>query len=174
MKLAPPLAQITLELLDRVAVIIAERPPQEFGWEPGNPIREIFLERIAGLPPEQLLAVLNSPEQLLAVGQLILIEILITRTEVPLTGVLRRHVALELAQRWIPKREWNKISQQRELTPIEAAYFLAKWARKNKAWPPGKPFKKTALDAVADAVGKEPEALAKSLQRGRARKKPRP
>ena len=75
------------------------------------------------------------------------------------------------------EREWNKICQQRELTPIEAAYFLAKRARKNKAWPPGKPkpeaFKKTALDAVADAVGKEPEALAKSLKRGRARKKPR-
>ena len=96
------------ELLDLVGEIIAERPPQEFGWEPGNPIGKIMVERIAGLPPEQQLAVLRSPEQRLAVCQLILIEILMTRQEVPLIGILRRHVALELAQRWIPRESGTR------------------------------------------------------------------
>jgi hypothetical protein len=180
MKPRVPPQSFASQLLDHLGEIIAQRPPQQFGWEPGNPIGKIIAERIAGLPPEQQLAVLTPPEQRLAVAQLILIEILITRPEVPLIGILRRHVALELAQRWIPKREWNKICQERELTPIEALYSLAKLGRKDKAaWAKaGKPLpeasKKTALEAVADAVGKEPEALARSLRPSRrTRKKPR-
>ena len=160
-----PTPPITLELRDRLAKFIAERPPQQLTWMLSGPLGEIIAERIAGLPLEQRTEV----------AQLTILEVLLTRQEVPLTGLVRRHVVLELAQRWIPKREWNKICKQRELTPIEALYFLAQRARKTKAWPPGKPkpeaFKKTALEAVADAVGKEPEALAQSLRRSRRARK---
>jgi hypothetical protein len=163
MKSDPPLVvppqPTTSELSDRLGEIIAERPPQPLTWELSGRLGEIIAERIAGLPPEQRIDV----------AQQAIIEILITQTEVPLIGLLRRHVALELARLWILPGELKKIERQRDLKNFETLYFLAKWGRKNKAWAKaGKPQpQSTALDAVADAVGKSPEALVQSLKRGR-------
>jgi hypothetical protein len=172
MKSDPPLVvppqPTTSELSDRLGEIIAERPPQPLTWELSGRLGEIIAERIAGLPPEQRIAV----------AQQTIIEILITRTEVPLTGLLRRHVALELARLWIPKREQAKIYRQRRLELVEALIFLAKCGRKTKAWAKaGKPQpQSTALDAVAKASRfQSTAALKQFLKRERqAKKKPRP
>jgi hypothetical protein len=175
------------ELRDRLAEIIAERPPQGLTWKLSGDLGKIIGVRIAGVPPKQRIEV----------AQLTIIEILMTGTDVELIGLVRRHVALELARLWT-KRGWAKIERQRELMYIETLYSLAKLGRKNKAWvKAGKPLPKgfkgsaleqaakrselekgwnrPALDVVAEFVGKEPESLKKSLQRGRrARKKPQP
>jgi hypothetical protein len=171
MKSDPPLVvppqPTTSELLDRLGEIIAERPPQPLTWELSGPLGEIVAERTAGLPPEQRNAV----------AQLTIIEILITRTDLPLIGLLRRHVALELAERWIPKRELKKVYRQRELKYLESTLKLANLARKTKAWAPGKPKpRSTPLEiVVADSGFHSIDALAQFLKRERrARKKPRP
>jgi hypothetical protein len=154
--------------------IIAERPPQPLTSELSGRLGDIIKERTAGLPPEQRIDV----------AQRTIIEILLTtpcstppRPEVPLTGLLRRHVGLELARLWIDPKELKEIYRQRQLTHIETLYFLAQQSRKTRAWArAGKPQpQSTALEAVADYVGKEPETLRQSLKRGRrARKKPQP
>jgi hypothetical protein len=183
MKSDPPLVvppqPTTSELSDRLGEIIAERPPQPLTWELSGRLGEIIAERIAGLPPEQRIAV----------AQQTIIEILITRTEVPLTGLLRRHVALELARLWIPERELKEIYGQREVKRIEGALFLAKYGRKNKVWAKaGLPQpQSSALQAVADSLRFEKKhgrwtgrgfhsvaALAQYLKRWRAKKNPQP
>ena len=129
---------------------------------------EIIAERIAGV----------APEQRTDIARRTIIEILITRPEVPLIGLLRRYVAMELEKVWLPKRERQKVYRQRELELIESVYSLAKFGRKNKTWAKaGKPQpQSTSLEAVADFFGfPSPEALAQFLKRERrARKKPRP
>jgi hypothetical protein len=129
---------------------------------------EIIAERIAGV----------APEQRADIARRTIIEILMTRPEVPLIGLLRRDVAMELEKVWLPKRERQKVCRQRRLEFIESVYFLAKYGRKNKTWAKaGKPQpQSTSLEAVADYFGfPSPEALAQFLKRERqARKKPRP
>jgi hypothetical protein len=164
-----------MKSIGRLGEIIAERPPQPLTWELSGRLGEIIAERIAGLPPEQRIDV----------AQQTVLEILMTRPEVPLIGLLRRHVALELARLWIPRGELKKIERQRELKHIESVYSLAKLGRKNKTWAKaGLPQpQSTSLKAVADyfrkspdkALRKSPEALAQFLKRERrARKKTQP
>jgi hypothetical protein len=169
-RIPPP--PLVWELLDRLGEIIAERPPQplagaiDFGGGNG-PLGEIIAERIAGIPSDYRLAV----------AQLTILEILITRTDVPLTGLVRRHVALKLAEEWLPPWALKEIYRQRELTIVESTLELAKLARKTKAWAPGKPKpKKTPLEiVVADRGFQSVDALKQFLKRERpARKKPRP
>ena len=128
MKRIPPLAPITLELRKRLGEIIAERPPQEIASKASGRLGEIIEERIAGLPPEQRIEV----------AQLTILEILLTtpsalatppRPEVPLTGLLRRHVALELARLWT-RSGWAKIERQRELMHIELYIPSPSWREK--------------------------------------------
>jgi hypothetical protein len=131
-------------------------------------VEEIIAARTAALPPERREKV----------AQRTIIEILMTRPDVPLTGFPRRHVAQELERLWIPKRELAKISRQRLLRHIENANFLAKWTRKNKAWEKvGAPKPQTtALEAVAQTEGfQSVDALKQFLKRERrAKKKLRP
>jgi hypothetical protein len=109
-----------------------------------------------------------------------IIEVLLTQPEVPLIGLLRHYVAWALEAQWIPKSELKKTYKQRQLEFIETLYSLAQLTRKTKPWakagkPKPKGFEKTSLDAVADALGKSPEALVQSIRRGRRpRKKPQP
>jgi hypothetical protein len=130
----PPLVE---ELLERLAEIIAERPPQPLTSELSGRLGEIVAERVAGLPPKQRVNV----------AQLTIIEILLTtphadvigggaaaRAEVPLTGLLRRHVALELARLWIPKKDLNKIYKRRDAKLMDSVLELANWSRETKAW----------------------------------------
>jgi hypothetical protein len=154
--------------LRRLARIIAERPPQPLTSKLSGDLGKIVAERIAGV----------APGQRVEVAQWTILEILLSRPEVPLTGLLRRHVALELARLWIPKREQAKIYRQRRLELVEALIFLAKCGRKTKAWAKaGKPQpQSTALDAVAKASRfQSTAALKQFLKRERqAKKKPRP
>jgi len=131
-------------------------------------LEEIIAVRTAGLPPKQRIDV----------AQRTIIEILMTRPEVPLTGVPRRHVATELERLWISKRELAKIHRQRQLQQIENLLFLAKHSRKNKVWSKAglaQP-RSTAIEAVARQYGGAPDALKQFLKRERrlAKKKPRP
>jgi hypothetical protein len=121
---------------------------------------KIIEVRTAGLPPQQREDVARRT----------IIEILATRPEVPLTGMLRRHVALELERLWIPQKERNKINRQRALQHTESLIQLAKVSRKNKLWlKAGKPPPQlTTIEAVANATGKEPDALKQWLKRERA------
>jgi hypothetical protein len=104
---------------------------------------EIIEERTAGLPPEQRIDVARRT----------IIEILMTQPAVPLTGLLRRHVAGELERLWISKKELAKIDRKRRLKYLESLFFLAKHWRKNKVWlKAGKaPPQSTALKAITDA-----------------------
>jgi hypothetical protein len=127
---------------------------------------EIIAERTAGLPPEQR----ND------IAQRTIIEVLITQPEVPLSGMLRRHVALELERLWLPKGEQTKIYRQRWLQPIESVIFLAKRTRKNKGWlKVGAPKpQSTSLEAVADLFGfQSVAALKQFLKRERRAMKKR-
>jgi hypothetical protein len=139
--------------IDRLGRAIAERPPQPITAELSGELGKIVAERIAGV----------APEQRKDVAQRTIIEILLTtpsatppRPEVPLTGLLRRHVAQELARLWIPKREQARIYRQRRLKFVENLIFIAKWGRKTKAWaragkPRPKDFERSALETVAKA-----------------------
>jgi len=128
---------------------------------------EIIAERIADVAPKQ------RPD----IARRTIIEILMTRQDVPLTGLVRRHVAGELERLWIPKRELAKINRQRRLIFIESTILLAKSMRKNKGWTKvGKPKPKlTALEATAEYFETSPEALQQFIKRERrVKKKPRP
>jgi hypothetical protein len=125
---------------------------------------EIIEERTAGLPLEQYIVVF----------QRTIIEVLLTRPEVPLIGPLRLLVACALEQHWIPERELKKIYRQRRLEYLESWLNAAKWSRKTKAWAKaGKPKPpSTALEAVADFFGFQSVAALKQFMRRerRARK----
>jgi hypothetical protein len=194
----PP--QPITDLLERLAEIIAERPPQPLTAELSGRLGEIIAERTASV----------APEQRIHVAQLTIIESLLTtpyadvvnrgagaRDEVPLTGLLRRHVALELARLWIPdlarlgipEKAFKEILRQRELKHIEDALKLAKWSRETRAWEKAdKPRPQSgALAAVRDSLRFEQKhgrwtgrgfhsvaALAQYLKRWRAKKKIQP
>jgi hypothetical protein len=126
---------------------------------------EIIRERIARLPPEQ---VTEEPLR-------IIIEVLMTQPDVPLTGMARLFVALEL-ERLLPKKERAKRERQRLRRSIEDRLVTAKWARKNlwpKRGPKGEP-QPTAIEAVRQVIFRDPdgefptiEALEQFLKRER-------
>jgi hypothetical protein len=140
-------------------------------WELSGRLGEIIAERTAGLPPEQQIDVARRT----------IIDVLMTQPEVPLIGLLRRHVALALERLWLSPGELRKIQRQRELELIEAVGFLAKWTRKNRPWlkvgkKKPKEFDRTPLEAVVKASGfQSVDALKQFLKRERAaKKKPQP
>jgi hypothetical protein len=112
---------------------------------------EIIRERIAGLPPEQI------TEDVL---RNIIIEVLMTQPDVPLTGMARFFVALQL-ERLLPKKEQAERGRQRLLRSIEDRLVTAKWARKNlwpKRGPKGEP-QPTAIKAVHEFIFRNPDDL---------------
>ena len=149
--------------------IIAECPPQGLTWELSGRLGEIIAERIAGLPFEQRIDV----------AQQAIIEILITQTEVELTGLVRRHVALELARLWIPEKGAE------EDLPATSAKICGEYTQASQSWRgrprlgrkagKPKPQKTRSEIVVADCGIHSVDALAQFLKRERrARKKPRP
>jgi hypothetical protein len=172
-----PTPPITLQLRDRVAEIIAERPSQQLTWELSGELGKIIAERIADLPLEQRTEV----------AQLTILETLIIRTDVELIGLVRRHVALELARLWT-KKEWAEIERQREQYYLESMFRLAKLGRKTKVGTKvgaPKPARPSALAILKNVVQgqiisgralrfQSTDALKQFLKRGRrAKKKPR-
>jgi hypothetical protein len=130
---------------------------------------EIIRERIAGLPPEDVLR--------------IIIEVLVTQPDLPLTGMARFFVALQL-ERLLPKKEQAERERQRLLRSIEDGLVTAKWVRKN-LWPRGPKGEPqpTAIEVVRQVIFRDPddphsefptiEALEQFLKRERdAKKKP--
>jgi hypothetical protein len=131
---------------------------------------EIIRERIAGLPPEQI------TEDVLRDT---IIEVLMTQPDVPLTGMARFFVALQL-ERLLPKKEQAERERQRLLRSIEDRLVTARWARKN-LWPKRGPKGELAIESVRKVIFRDPhdphsefptiEALEQFLKRGRAAKK---
>jgi hypothetical protein len=128
---------------------------------------EIIEERIAGVAPDQERDITRRT----------VIEVLLTRPDVPLTGPLRLQVACALEQLWIPPRELQKIYLQRRLEHYEEWLSAAKWTRKTKPWakagkPKPKGLNQPPLDVVADFFGfRTPNALAQFLKRERGARK---
>jgi hypothetical protein len=127
---------------------------------------KIIAERTAGLAP-------GGPKYFDVVHRTI-IEVLLTRREVPLTGSLRLYAGYALEQLWIPKGELNRIYRLRRLDNIEQTVRAAKLTKKTKPWAKaGKPkpevFKKPVLAAAADNFGFSSAGMLKQF-RGRARK----
>jgi hypothetical protein len=90
-----------------------------------GPLGKIIKERTAGLAP-------GGPKYFDVVHRTI-IEVLLTRREVPLTGSLRLYAASALEQQWLSKSELNRIYRLRKLDNIEQWLPLDKWSRKIKA-----------------------------------------
>jgi hypothetical protein len=110
---------------------------------PSRSLDEIIRERTAGLPPERKIDVARQT----------ILEILMTRPDVPLTDHERLYVALELERLWIPKRELAKIERQRLLRSTERALEVAKRAKK-LARKYGLPTRGSAIAAIRLALVK--------------------
>jgi hypothetical protein len=153
-------------------------PPQPLTWELSGRLGEIIAERIAGLPFEQRTEV----------AQRTVIEVLLHQRDVPLVGLLRRYVALELERRWLPPEELKETHRQREQQYLESIFSLTKWTKKTKAGekvgepkPRSSPLAtlKKAVEGQIRFGGRtfrfqSTDALKQFLKRGRrARKKPK-
>jgi hypothetical protein len=128
----------------------------------------IIREYTAGLPPEQAAALRR------------IIEVLMARPEVPLTGMERIGVLLDV-ERLLPKKKQAEIERQRLLKNVDRSLEFAKWARKN-IWSKQVQDPPTAIEAVRKHIFRNPadlesrfptvEALEQFIKRER-RKKPR-
>jgi hypothetical protein len=137
---------------------------------PRKSFEDIIRERTAGLPPEQEADVRRRT----------IIEVLMTQPDVPLTGMTRLFVALELERLWLPKKESAKIERQRVRRSAERALEVVKRAKK-LARKHGLSTRGVAIEAIHPAlVGPDgrtfqsPAALAQFLKRERSPKKKKP
>jgi hypothetical protein len=126
---------------------------------------EIIRERTAGLPPEQEIDVVRRT----------ILEVLMTKPDVPLTNYARLYVVLELERLWLSKKERAKIERQRLLRSAERALEIDKLAKKGRRMRGGP----SAIEVIQPALFKgpdgrpfqSPEALAQFMKRERAAKK---
>jgi hypothetical protein len=93
------------------------------------------------------------PEQEIDVVRRTILDVLMTQPDVPLTGMVRRYVALELERLWLPKKELAKIERQRLLRSAERALEVAKRAKK-LARKHGLPTRGSAIAAIRPALFK--------------------
>ena len=129
---------------------------------------EIIRERIAKLPPEtedMLRTIIEaSPPDVAVALQLerreqitedvlrIIVEVLTSTPDVPLTGMARIFVAIQL-ERLLPKKEQAERERRRVLRSIEDGLVTAKWARKN----PWSRDPKPALELVRQVIFRDPD-----------------